>query len=79
MALSRLLTVALGRAFRHDLGQDFPIWENKRFNEHPRLAKGDGPIIPFRRWAAQFYSQPSAGADAAAAGDQLTRTPQAVG
>lgn len=54
---SRLLTVALARAFWRDLSLDFPIWENKRLVEHPRLAKGDGPIIPFRRWAKQFYSE----------------------
>jgi nitrite reductase/ring-hydroxylating ferredoxin subunit len=60
MLLSRLLTVLLGRAFRRDLSLDFPIWEHKRFQPHPRLAKGDGPIMPFRRWATQFYSQPIA-------------------
>lgn len=58
MALSRMLTVALGPAFKRDLSRDFPIWENKQFVEHPRLAKGDGPIMPFRRWATQFYSDP---------------------
>jgi nitrite reductase/ring-hydroxylating ferredoxin subunit len=79
MALSRLLTVALGPAFRRDLSLDFPIWENKQFNEHPRLAKGDGPIIPFRRWAEQFYSQPPADADTLGATDEPARTPQAVG
>lgn len=67
-ALSRALTVALGRAFRRDLGLDFPIWENKQYREHPRLAKGDGPIIPFRRWAEQFYSEPVVTGDHAATG-----------
>lgn len=55
LALSRLLTISLARAFWSDLTKDFPIWENKQFVEHPRLAKGDGPIIQFRRWAKQFY------------------------
>jgi nitrite reductase/ring-hydroxylating ferredoxin subunit len=55
-ALSRLLTVSLAGTFWRDLTKDFPIWENKQFVEHPRLAKGDGPIIQFRRWARQFYS-----------------------
>jgi nitrite reductase/ring-hydroxylating ferredoxin subunit len=54
--VSRLLTSALAGAFWSDLTKDFPIWENKRFVARPRLAKGDGPIIPFRRWARQFYS-----------------------
>jgi phenylpropionate dioxygenase-like ring-hydroxylating dioxygenase large terminal subunit len=35
--------------------QDIPIWEHKSYREHPLLVKGDGPIMEFRRWAAQFY------------------------
>ncbi|HET6449644.1 MAG TPA: Rieske 2Fe-2S domain-containing protein [Conexibacter sp.] len=57
--LSRLLTSALGPAFRRDLWQDFPIWEHKIYVEQPRLARGDGPIPAYRRWAQQFYSDPS--------------------
>lgn len=38
--------------------QDIPIWEHKRFVERPLLVRGDGPIMEFRRWAAQFYSDP---------------------
>jgi len=37
---------------------DIPIWENKRFVANPLLCDGDGPIAEFRRWAAQFYSNP---------------------
>ena len=37
------------------LEQDFPIWENKIYREHPLLCEADGPILKFRRWAAQFY------------------------
>jgi cholesterol 7-desaturase len=55
LVLSRALTVGLARAFWRDLTLDFPIWENKAYVEHPRLAKGDGPVIAFRRWAGQFY------------------------
>jgi len=54
-AASRLLTSTLAGAFWSDLRKDFPIWQNKRFVTQPRLAKGDGPIVPFRRWASQFY------------------------
>jgi phenylpropionate dioxygenase-like ring-hydroxylating dioxygenase large terminal subunit len=57
LLLSRLLTTTLGPAFRRDLGRDFPIWEHRVYAEHPRLAKGDGPIPTYRRWAEQFYSQ----------------------
>jgi phenylpropionate dioxygenase-like ring-hydroxylating dioxygenase large terminal subunit len=56
LALSRALTVGLAGAFWRDLTLDFPIWENKAYIERPRLAKGDGPVMPFRRWAGQFYS-----------------------
>jgi nitrite reductase/ring-hydroxylating ferredoxin subunit len=60
LLLSRLLTIGLGPAFRRDQMQDFPVWQHKIYVEHPRLAKGDGPIPAYRRWAQQFYSQPAA-------------------
>jgi nitrite reductase/ring-hydroxylating ferredoxin subunit len=60
LVLSRLLTSALGPAFRRDLRQDFPIWEHKVYVDQPRLAQGDGPIAAYRRWTQQFYSQPAA-------------------
>lgn len=67
LLLSRLLTNMLGPAFRRDLGRDFPIWEHKVYVEHPRVARGDGPISAYRRWTEQFYSRPAAtnGRDAA--------------
>ena len=39
------------------LEQDFPIWENKCYRERPLLCEADGPILKFRRWAAQFYPE----------------------
>jgi phenylpropionate dioxygenase-like ring-hydroxylating dioxygenase large terminal subunit len=60
LLLSWLLTHGFGPAFRHDLKQDFPIWEHKVYLDRPRLAQGDGPIPAYRRWAEQFYSQPAA-------------------
>ncbi|MHB1630113.1 MAG: Rieske 2Fe-2S domain-containing protein [Bacilli bacterium] len=33
---------------------DVPIWEHKIIKDPPLLAKGDGPIMAFRQWAAQF-------------------------
>jgi nitrite reductase/ring-hydroxylating ferredoxin subunit len=56
-ALSGLLTRGLGPALKHDLWQDFPVWQHKVYVERPRLAKGDGPIPAYRHWAQQFYSQ----------------------
>lgn len=42
---------------------DVPIWEHKIIKDPPRLAKGDGPIMAFRKWAAQFsVDRPTAGA-----------------
>ena len=58
--LSRLLTHGLGPALKHDLWQDFPIWQHKIYLERPRLAEGDGPIPAYRRWAQQFYTEPAA-------------------
>lgn len=34
---------------------DVPIWRDMKFQEHPVLVKGDGPIPEYRRWYAQFY------------------------
>ena len=39
------------------VGEDIPIWENKRYVERPPLCEGDGPIGQYRRWARQFYSE----------------------
>jgi hypothetical protein len=45
--------------YKDDIAQDFAIWENKRYVPRPILARGDGPIMLYRRWAAQFYEAPS--------------------
>lgn len=42
-------------AYRYDVSQDFDVWQNKRYLEQPMLAKGDGPIGPYRKWCRQFY------------------------
>ncbi|MEX1038253.1 MAG: Rieske 2Fe-2S domain-containing protein [Acidimicrobiia bacterium] len=44
------------KGFTDDASQDFPIWENKAYVSPPRLAKGDGPIGMYRKWAKQFYT-----------------------
>ena len=38
----------------HDVHQDVPIWASQRYVSRPALAHGDGPIVPYRRWARQF-------------------------
>ncbi|MFT2020248.1 aromatic ring-hydroxylating oxygenase subunit alpha [Streptomyces sp. 796.1] len=56
------LAPAIARAYVwaawRDTSEDVPIWEHKIYLDRPRLAKGDGPIMPFRRWASQFYTEP---------------------
>jgi phenylpropionate dioxygenase-like ring-hydroxylating dioxygenase large terminal subunit len=82
MRVSRLLTLALAQSFWKDITLDFPVWQNKVYLPRPRLAQGDGPITPFRRWAAQFYpahestdpAQPLDGAaDVLAPGEEHSR------
>ncbi|MFD4640183.1 Rieske 2Fe-2S domain-containing protein [Lentzea sp. NPDC058436] len=51
-------------AFGTDLTRDFPVWQNKTYVERPHLAKGDGPIYKFRRWADQFYTEDTLGSSA---------------
>lgn len=56
---SLLTNFILGAAFKgykHDVSQDFKIWENKIYITPPALAKGDGPVWQYRDWAKQFYS-----------------------
>ncbi|MGX1773729.1 Rieske 2Fe-2S domain-containing protein [Nocardia brasiliensis] len=53
---SRLMTQVTHAALVHDLKKDFPMWQNKIYAERPRLVKGDGPIMAYRRWARQFYN-----------------------
>jgi nitrite reductase/ring-hydroxylating ferredoxin subunit len=39
--------------------QDVPIWENKIYRERPMVTKVDGPVVQYRRWFRQFYSDDS--------------------
>jgi phenylpropionate dioxygenase-like ring-hydroxylating dioxygenase large terminal subunit len=48
----------IDRFARAGIYQDIPIWEHKKFREHPVLVKGDGEIAEYRRWVSQFYSWP---------------------
>lgn len=54
----RLITKIMHReAFKgyiHDVYQDFKVWQNKIYLTPPALSKGDGPIMQYRQWAAQF-------------------------
>jgi phenylpropionate dioxygenase-like ring-hydroxylating dioxygenase large terminal subunit len=41
---------------RTNLEQDIPIWEHKCYRSQPLLSDVDGPILPYRRWSQQFYT-----------------------
>ncbi len=56
---TRLATEAALLGFRHDVARDVPIWAAKTYLPSPVLAIGDGPILAYRRWAAQFYPAPA--------------------
>ena len=52
----------LVRAITHNIvcdevNQDLDVWQHKSFVHPPQLAKGDGPILAYRRWAEQFYTE----------------------
>lgn len=53
--LHRMIEAMGMKAYRKDVMDDFKIWQNKKYIERPPLAKGDGPIALYRKWAKQFY------------------------
>jgi nitrite reductase/ring-hydroxylating ferredoxin subunit len=53
--LAYLIRNATMQGFKHDVGQDFDIWQNKIYVAPPPLSKGDGPVAQYRVWAKQFY------------------------
>ncbi|WP_431045196.1 Rieske 2Fe-2S domain-containing protein [Streptomyces sp. P1-3] len=57
-SLARLLARPMFRFSCEFTAVDFPIWDTKEYRMPPGLAKGDGPIGPFRHWAQQFYPPP---------------------
>ncbi|MER7701551.1 Rieske 2Fe-2S domain-containing protein [Kitasatospora sp. NPDC097605] len=57
-AVARALSPVYQRLALGDLNQDFQIWYGKRYLNPPRVAYGEGPIGPFRKWAQQFYPDP---------------------
>jgi 3-ketosteroid 9alpha-monooxygenase subunit A len=53
---TRRVGEALVRDLRKQMAEDNVIFDNKIYVARPALADGDGPILPFRRWARQFYA-----------------------
>ncbi|HEX9682620.1 MAG TPA: Rieske 2Fe-2S domain-containing protein [Acidimicrobiales bacterium] len=37
--------------------EDIPIWENKAYLPVPALAAEDGPVMEYRKWCKQFYTE----------------------
>lgn len=53
--LASVVTTLALLAVCRDARMDQMIWNFMRYNPHPKLAKGDGPIGTYRKWARQFY------------------------
>jgi hypothetical protein len=49
-AIGQVAAIAMG----HDFAADIAIWENKIYQDPPRVCAGDGPIGAYRTWARQF-------------------------
>ncbi len=59
--LDHFILAGYYREYKRDVSDDFKVWTNKSYIHPPALAQGDGPIILYRKWAAQFYTtQPQA-------------------
>ena len=43
------------RDLKKQMAEDNVIFDNKIHQPARRLADADGPILQFRKWAAQFY------------------------
>ncbi|ODS22701.1 hypothetical protein AB835_12810 [Candidatus Endobugula sertula] len=51
----KLMKVLIFKSLKEDLQSDFAIWDHKMYLPKPKVAKGDGPIYLYRRFAYQFY------------------------
>ena len=61
-AVQKLLRKLFFSLYLHDISQDFSIWNNKRYLEHPRLTSAESGILKFRRFCEQFYEEASGSA-----------------
>ena len=59
--MTKTVDLMFRQAFETDFVKDFPIWENKIYRAQPLLSEADGPIVMYRRWAKQFYSEYESG------------------
>lgn len=52
--LTRLIARSAFTEYCAEVYSDFKVWKNKIYVHPPALSKGDGPIMQYRQWAAQF-------------------------
>ncbi len=48
---------AIIKDLEKQMGEDIPIWENKKYYTKPLLCDGDGKFGVYRRWMRQFFSE----------------------
>jgi hypothetical protein len=53
--------------------RDLPIWNWKHFLRRPLILREDGPILKYRRWMRQFYSNKEYQADLQKQADALNK------
>ncbi|WP_329024187.1 Rieske 2Fe-2S domain-containing protein [Streptomyces sp. NBC_00690] len=56
-ATGRAMHPLVYRLLMREVNSDFQIWSSKKYTNPPRIAAGEGPIGPFRKWARQFYPE----------------------
>jgi len=52
--LTEMISKTIFKEYCEEVYSDFKIWKNKIYIHPPALSKGDGPIMQYRMWAAQF-------------------------
>ena len=52
--MTKIIHQQVFKNYIHDVFQDFDVWKNKIYVHPPLLTNGDGPILKYRKWAAQF-------------------------
>lgn len=55
--LARMILWGTFQVLCKEVESDIPVWTHKAYVDPPALAKGDGPVGPYRRWARQFYPE----------------------
>ena len=51
------LAKAIRREICKQLDQDKVVWDRQKYMPKPSICDGDGPILPFRKFFAQFYAE----------------------